>query len=100
MEKQLYKKYAEIVFESDNYIIATVWTGPNYYISLFPTEEVSAIIANWKECTGKSITRENAIESLSVSDMDFLCRHEDYSPEDVQCYVQRLLEIIEHPCKA
>ena len=86
-----YKKSVEIVFENDDVIIATVWTGPNFYIGAFPIAQLDDII---KGCNKSMV---EIIRNTSVSNMTYLCKYEDYSEELVDEYIATLLkEEIDH----
>ncbi len=85
------KKYVEIVKETEKSVIATVWTGANYYIDIFPKADLIDCV-EYAACHQVFITREDAIRNYSVSGMLHLCRHEDYSRELLESAVKHLLE--------
>lgn len=87
------KKYAEIVAETDTHLIATVWTGANYYIDCFNKETIDGQIA-WAEESGVHLTAKDVIERTSVLDMELLCKYEDYSQNLLKEEVERYKQIV------
>lgn len=86
-----YKKSVEIVFQNDDVIIATVWTGPNFYIGAFPIDWLDDII---NHCNTSMV---EIIRNTSVRNMMYLCKFEDYSEELLNEYIAMLLkEEIDH----
>lgn len=82
------KKYADIVFENENIIVATVWTGMNFYISIFNRYELTSKIEYLETEFGIYYTLEEIIAKTHVSEMEHLCRHEDYSNELVEDWIK------------
>lgn len=94
-----YIKYADIIHETEDAYIATIWTGPNYYIGWFPKAELDAEIEYAAEC-GVSVSLEKAIVRTSVADMHFMCKAEDYSEEVAQAWIEHFLPIDEMEAEA
>lgn len=84
-----YKKYADVVYDDDDIIIATVWTGANYYIDTFDKSELISEIRYLKAEFNISRTIEELIAKTHVSEMQHLCRHEDFSDELVQDWIAK-----------
>lgn len=87
------KKFVEIAAETETHLIATVWTGANYYIDCFSKEMIDDQIA-WAEKSGVHITAKDVIERTSVIEMELLCRHEEYSQELLAEEVERYKQIV------
>lgn len=87
-----YKKYPEVVHETEDAYIATIWTGPNYYIGWFPKAELEAY-ANYAAEAGYPVTFEEALAQTHVDEMCFMCKTEDYSRELLDEWIQYFLEI-------
>lgn len=83
-----WKKYADIVFENGNVIVATVWTGRNFYIDIFDKHELTSKIEYLETEFGIYYTLEEIIAKTHVSEMEYLCRHEDYSNALVQDWIR------------
>ena len=75
-----YEKYAEIVAETDEVYVATIWTGPNYYIGVWDKASIDDYVAYMDE-GGFPMSHETAIAKTHVSDIRFMCKTEDYSQE-------------------
>lgn len=87
-----YKKWVDIIKETDKSVIATVWTGPNYYIQIFNKEGLQAALDATYAYPNGFRSYKDVIASTSVEDMMHLCRYEDYSEELLNKEVERLLE--------
>lgn len=85
------KKYVEIVKETEISVIATIWTGANYYIDIFAKADLDDCVA-YAAVHQMFITREDAIRNYHVDGMLHLCRHEDFSEELLQTAINHLLE--------
>ncbi len=86
----MYKKYVEIVKETERSVIATIWTGANYYIDIFSKKDLDDHV----EYAGRYhdfITREDAIRFTHVDDMLWLCTTEDFSEELLNETIQTLI---------
>lgn len=83
-----YTKYVELVHETQDAYICTIWTGPNYYIGYFSKKEVDGFMEYAAEC-GHYVSFETAISRTSVSDMHFMCKTEDYSKDVVQAWIDK-----------
>lgn len=81
-----YNKYPEIVAETDDAYICTIWTGPNYYIGYFKKADLDAYINYAEEC-GVSVTLDQAIARTHVDDMQFMCRTEDYCDDVLNAWI-------------
>lgn len=88
-----YKKYVEIVAETETHLIATVWTGPNYYIDLFDRADLNATIEAYA-ADGEYVTAEKLIGYKSVLEMEYLCRNDDFSQELLDEEIERYKQII------
>ena len=84
------EKYVEIVKETEKSIIATIWTGANYYIDCFPKESIDYFV-KLAEQQHDFITREDAIRTTHVADMLWLCSNEDFSNELLSETIQALM---------
>lgn len=87
------KKYVEIVAETETHLIATVWTGANYYIDCFGKEMIDGQIA-WAAESGVHLTAMDVIAHTSVLGMELLCRNEDYSQDLLKEEVERYKQIV------
>ncbi|MBP3674049.1 MAG: hypothetical protein J6J18_09505 [Oscillospiraceae bacterium] len=85
-----YEKYVEIVHETEDAYIATIWTGPNYYIGWFPKADLDAYVKYAEEC-GHYVSLEEAIRRTSVGDMHFMCKTEDYDQDTLDAWIAQLL---------
>ncbi len=83
-----YKKDVHLVCETKDAYICTIWTGPNYYIGYFPRKEIDGFIEYAKSC-GHYISFEAAISRTSVSDIEFMCKTEEYSNDIVQAWINQ-----------
>lgn len=84
------KKYVEVVKETEKAIVATIWTGANYYIDIFDKSNLDAYIAYAAEAN-VHLTYDDAIRSTSVNDMMFLCKHEDFSDDLLNDVTEHLI---------
>ena len=87
-----YEKYPEVVHETEDAYIATIWTGPNYYIGWFPKAELEAY-ANYAAEAGYPVTFEEALAQTHVDEMCFMCKTEDFSQEVLDDWIRYFLEI-------
>ncbi len=87
-----YRKCVDIVKATDKSIIATVWTGPNFYIQIFNKEELQAALDYTYAYPNGFRSYKDVIASISVEDMMHLCRYEDYSEELLNEVVKQLLK--------
>lgn len=85
------KKYVEIVAETETHLIATIWTGANYYIDVFAKDMIEEQIACANE-NGIYVTNKDIIARTSVLDMDFLCKNEEYSQDILQEEIERYIK--------
>ncbi len=85
------KKYVEIVKETQKSVIATIWTGANYYIDIFPKADLDDCV-EYAACHKIFITREDAIRNYPVDGMLHLCRNEDFSKKLLNDMVDHLLK--------
>lgn len=83
-----HRKYVELIHETQDAYICTVWTGPNYYIGWFDKKEIDGFMEYAAEC-GHCISFEKAISRTPVSDMQFMCKTEDYSKEIEQAWIKQ-----------
>lgn len=91
MNKRSPEKYVEIVKETERSVIATIWTGANYYIDIFPQKNLD----HWVECAKQEhhfMTREDVIRNTSVTDMLWLCRTEDFTEDLLNETIQMLVK--------
>ena len=73
-----YKKIAEIRYQTDSIIVATVSTTMNTYIGVFNRPEVEA------EAEARSMTMEAVIASRSVLWMDRVYHYGDDADEETE----------------
>lgn len=85
------KKYVEIVKETEKSVIATIWTGTNFYIDIFSKADLNDCV-EYAACHKVFITREDAIRNYPVDGMLHLCRYEDFSKELLNDAVEHLVE--------
>ena len=84
-----YKKIVDIVIETETDYIATIWTGPNYYIDTFSKEDIKAHIEYTKAC-GVTISVKESIATTSVGDMQFMCKNDEFCEELLQDWIAQL----------
>lgn len=87
-----YEKYPEVVHETEDAYICTIWTGPNYYIGYFDKADIDQYIAYAEEC-GVYVSFDDAIRRTHVDDMHFMCRTEDYSDDVLKAWIERLINL-------
>lgn len=86
-----FEKYVDLVRETEEAYICTIWTGPNYYIGYFLKEEVDGFM-EYAAKAGHYVSFEHAIARTSVSDMHFMCKTEDYNDDVLQAWINRLID--------
>lgn len=86
-----YEKHPEIVHETEDAYICTIWTGPNYYIGWFPKAELDAFIAYAEEC-GHFVTFDQAIARTHVDEMHFMCKSDEYCQEVLEAWIKYFIE--------
>ncbi len=84
------KKIVDIVSEDISDYVATIWTGANYYIDCFSKKAVYAQIESAYE-SGISLSVEDCIRSVPVSEMRLMCRNEEYTPAITTKWIQWFL---------
>lgn len=85
-----FEKYVELVHETETAYICTIWTGPNYYIGYFPKQEVDGFMEYAAEA-GHYVSFESAVARTSVSDMQFMCKTEDYNGDVLRAWIKYML---------
>ncbi len=85
------KKSVEIVKETEQAVVATVLTGANYYIDIFPKESLDFRVGEAAR-NHHSITYEEVIQNVNVTDMLHLCRQEDFCQELLNDAIGYILE--------
>ena len=73
-----YEKIAEIRYQTDSFIVATVSTTRNTYIDVFERPEIEA------EAEARSMTVEAVIASRSVLWMDLVYHYGDDADEETE----------------
>ena len=89
-----YEKYAEIVHETRDAYICTIWTGPNYYIGWFEKKALDDYLTYAEEC-GHYVSLDEAIARTHVDDMHFMCKTEDYTEDVLNDWINYFLQLDE-----